>query len=83
MKKVKILYFKDKHQDRISFVRLLAKYNNSVGLKKAKILQDRMLDGIPILYEIEENKLTQFLSCLDKLKLEYTLLPKRTVSSII
>ena len=82
MKKVKILYFKDKHQDRISFVRLLAKYNNNVGLKKAKILQDRMLDGIPILYEIEENKLTQFLSCLDKLKLEYTLLPKHTVSSI-
>ena len=62
MKKVKILHFREKHQDRMSFVRLMAENSSDIGLKKAKLLQDDMLDGNPILYEVRDDKSNIFFS---------------------
>jgi hypothetical protein len=71
MKIVTIKYFKEKHQERITFVRALIDFQSDLGLKRAKDLLDNMLDGEPIRYEISNDKLSEFLEVLEKLKLEY------------
>jgi DNA-binding transcriptional MerR regulator len=71
MKLVTIKYFKEKHQERITFVRTLIDYQNGLGLKSAKEMLDNMLDGVPVKYQISENKLADFTRQLDSLKLEY------------
>lgn len=71
MKFVTIKYFREKHQERITFVRTLVDYQDGLGLKSAKEMLDKMLDGIPIQYQISENKLNEFIIELDLLKLEY------------
>jgi DNA-binding transcriptional MerR regulator len=71
MKLVTIKYFKEKHQERITFVRKLIDYQNGLGLKSAKDMLDKMLDGLPIKYQISDNKLADFTKQLDSLKLEY------------
>ena len=71
MKLVTIKYFKEKHQERITFVRILIDYQDDLGLKSAKEMLDNMLDGEPIQYQISENKLADFTRDLDTLKLEY------------
>lgn len=74
MKLVTIKYFKEKHQERITFVRTLADYQHGLGLKSAKELLDNMLDGEPIEYQISEDKLAEFTKELDSLKLQYEIL---------
>ena len=71
MKRVTIKYFKEKHQERITFVRTLIDYQSDLGLKRAKELLDNMLDGVPIRYDISTDKLSEFLEILETLKLEY------------
>lgn len=65
--KVEISGFRTKNQQRMRFVQVLQQYNLDIGLKDAKILQDKMLDGEPILYTISEDKLNEFLSELTRL----------------
>jgi DNA-binding transcriptional MerR regulator len=71
MKLVTIRNFKEKHQERITFVRVLIEFQKGLGLKSAKELLDNMLDGKPIQYQIPENKLDEFIEEMDLLKLEY------------
>ena len=71
MKRVTIKYFKEKHQERITFVRNLIDFQPDLGLRRAKDMLDNMFDGEPILYDISNDKLSEFLEVLKKLKLEY------------
>lgn len=71
MKLVTIKYFKEKHQERIRFVRTLIDYQNELGLKSAKDMLDNMLDGVPIKYQISDDTLADFTKELDALKLKY------------
>ena len=71
MKKVTIKYFKEKHQDRTTFICTLISYQSDLGLKGAKDKLDNILDGIPIIFEILDDRLSEFLAELDTLKLEY------------
>lgn len=71
MRIVTIKYFKEKHQERVTFVRTLVNYQNDLGLKSAKYMLDNMLDGVPIQYSVPEHKLDEFISHLDSLNLEY------------
>jgi len=71
MKRVTIKYFKEKHQERITFVRTLIDFQPGLGLKRAKDLLDNMLYGVPIGYDISNDKLSEFLEILETLKLEY------------
>ena len=71
MKLKTIKYFKEKRQERITFVRTLIDYQNRLGLKSAKDMLDNMLDGLPIKYQISDDKLADFTKQLDSLKLEY------------
>lgn len=71
MKTFEIKHFKKKHQQRISFVRLLTEFNTSITLKQAKELLDAMLDGVPIRYEVENYRAKGFAELLEALNLEF------------
>jgi hypothetical protein len=71
MKRITIKYFKEKHQERITLVRVLIDFQLDLRLKIAKDLLDNMLDGVPIRYDISNDKLSGFLETLETLKLEY------------
>lgn len=73
-KRVKIFQFKEREQYRIQFVKLLATCSTEVGLKKAKELQDKMLEGEPFDYNVDEGKTKYFIEELDRLKLVYEIL---------
>lgn len=69
--KILIKYFNSKHQNRVTFVRLLTEFNPAISLKPAKELLDDMLDGSPIEYYIDKENLERFTNKLDELNLEY------------
>ncbi len=71
MNRVTIKYFKEKHQERITFVRALVDFQVGIGLKRAKELLDKMLDGEHIQYNITDDRLQDFLAILEELNLEY------------
>ncbi|MEP4534119.1 MAG: hypothetical protein ABJ004_13600 [Cyclobacteriaceae bacterium] len=70
-KTFQIKYFKKKHQNRVSFVKLLTQFNSSISLKPAKELLDSMLDGEPIRYEVENYKANEFAKNLEEHNLEF------------
>lgn len=74
IKKVRIHYFNNKSQDRLKFVKLLAENNPQIGLKKAKNLQDQMLEGVPFDYEVVNEKLDNFIKELDELNIKHEII---------
>nr|WP_321232924.1 hypothetical protein [uncultured Psychroserpens sp.] len=70
MKKLIIYGFETKEQFRIQFTNFLKKYGG-FGLKDSKNLLDRMLDGIPIEFEIPEHHIIEVSEILDKLNMKY------------
>lgn len=66
-----IKHFKEKHQNRVSFVKMLTQFNSSVTLKPAKELLDSMLDGYPIRFEVENYQANDFAQKLEELSLEF------------
>ena len=71
MKTILITYLKAKPLDKITCTRILVEYNSTLGLKGAKEKMDKMLDGVPIDYEVENDRLDDFLKELKSLKVEY------------
>ena len=74
MNRVTIFHFKEKNQNRLAFVSILhisAENSELKGLKNSKIAMDSMLDGIPIIVDVKDENLTNFLSVLNELKVEY------------
>lgn len=67
----KIKYFKEKHQERITLVRLLMEYDANLNLKSAKELLDLMIEGTSIEMKVTELKTDEFKEKLDKLNLQY------------
>ena len=70
-KTFEIKHFKKKHQNRVSFVKLLTEFNPSITLKPAKELLDSMLDGEPIRYEVENHQANEFAKNLEEHNLEF------------
>lgn len=70
-KTIIIKHFNKKHQERLTFVRLLTKFNPNISLKPAKDLLDLMLDGNPIEYRIWTHRISEFVENLEELNLEY------------
>ena len=68
---IKIFSFKNRRQNRLKLVKVLAENNDAIGLKKAKNLQDKMLAGVPIDYELHASNLDDFIKQLEELEMEY------------
>ncbi|WP_258098700.1 hypothetical protein [Marinoscillum pacificum] len=73
-KTFEIKHFKKKHQNRVSFVKLLTEFNPSITLKPAKELLDLMLDGEPIRYEVENHQANEFAKNLEEHNLEFEII---------
>lgn len=71
MKTITIKWFKLKHQNRVTFTKVLVEYNENMSLKPAKELLDSMLDGKSIKYSVDNHKFKDFCKQLDELNLEY------------
>lgn len=63
--------FKEKHQDRVTLVKLLVEYRPGIVLKRAKEKMEKMLNGVPIEIEIENYLLATFQIELEKLNLDF------------
>ncbi len=74
MSTVIINKFKDKHQERVTLVKLLVEYQPGIGLKRAKEKMDDMLDGTPIEIKIDNILITKFRIELKKLNLDFATL---------
>ncbi len=75
---VTIRYFKFKHQNRLTLVQVLKKYNPAMGLREAKEAMERMLDGEPIEVEIDGERMEEFSTALNELNLEFEVKTQRT-----
>jgi len=73
-KQVKIVHFRTEDQQRIRFVRVLSKYNEDIGLRKAKRLLDEMLRGRPIIYDLNDFDLNKFISALEGMDIYFEVL---------
>ncbi len=71
MKVIIINQFLEKHQDRISLVRLLVEFQPGLGLKGAKEKLDSMLEGEPMKLEIVEKNIHEFQESLQRLNLDF------------
>ena len=75
MKTIIIKKMNDKNTNKIKFISVLVNGNPTTGLKAAKDLVDSLAQkGIPIEFQVEDNKFANFTQELDNLNLEYTAL---------
>jgi|GEM_PF-419190 len=68
---VTISRFKAKHQNRLTLIQALREYNPGMGLRKAKEAMEKMLEGEPVIIEIEGEKLEAFSAILTELNVEF------------
>ena len=69
--KIIVNQFKEKHQDRVSIVKLIVESTNGLGLKGSKQLIDEMLEGKPMELDIDEDLASNFIKELERLNLDY------------
>ncbi|CAA9322395.1 MAG: hypothetical protein AVDCRST_MAG56-6987 [uncultured Cytophagales bacterium] len=68
---ITISRFKAKHQNRLTLIQALREYNPGMGLREAKEAMEKMLEGEPIVIEIEGERLEAFSAILTELNVEF------------